>query len=365
MLRFPCPRCGKVLQAPEEKAGAQTMCRYCREPLAVPAAAVAEAIAAAPVAVSPPMATLVSAPPLAVLAALPTSPLAQHSPDAGSVEPVSFGTAFSKDLGITAFGAATSLATAVLLWIVEITCNFSFYTISAVFVIPAGAMISGGLAATGYYWGAKLTGRRPTRWLLLNMLAISLFTFFLIHLLSYATLKMAAGDPLGNMGFFSYLGTVYRESEMQIQHRNVGKMGAWGYVEAVLEILGFAVGGLAVYGYLLAQPFCDSCSRYLTAKGKQTRYGADELAFGELLHQIGASVQGDRLQEAIDLHAAFGEAKAGKAALIQSGFEVKRCPVCDIHWASFTTLRKSGREWQADATLGFAGFHQEELQVHG
>jgi len=36
MIAFPCPKCKKTLKAPEEKAGAKTVCAYCRCPVQVP-----------------------------------------------------------------------------------------------------------------------------------------------------------------------------------------------------------------------------------------------------------------------------------------------------------------------------------------
>ncbi len=37
MLRFPCPRCGHHLKAPENRAGTTVLCRQCMEPCRVPA----------------------------------------------------------------------------------------------------------------------------------------------------------------------------------------------------------------------------------------------------------------------------------------------------------------------------------------
>jgi len=126
-------------------------------------------------------------------------------------------------------------------------------------VIPAGAIISGGLAATGYYWGAKVFGRRPTCWLLLNMVAISVLTFFLFHFLTWLSVKGQAGPA--HASFFGHIATAYSESEMQIGHTKVGKMGGWAYLEIPLEIIGFAVGGFVVFIWLNLQPYCEACAR--------------------------------------------------------------------------------------------------------
>jgi len=44
-IEFTCPLCGKLLRAPDERAGARAICPECREPIAVPAPQFAETAA--------------------------------------------------------------------------------------------------------------------------------------------------------------------------------------------------------------------------------------------------------------------------------------------------------------------------------
>lgn len=226
MFSFACPKCQQDLKAPEEKSGAATRCRFCGQAITIPAA---------------PTAVQATVPPAAVVVPTANTPI--------SVERIRY--EFQKDIGVTAAGAATSIATGLLLWLIEVFTGLSIYTFSACCVVPVGAMFAGALAASGYYVGARLLGRRPSPWLMLNMLVISVMTFFMIHIMTYVTIKLF-GDPDPQFSsFFTYLGTVYRESETQIRGSNIGKLGAWGYLEMLLEIAGFAIGGIAVYGFLL------------------------------------------------------------------------------------------------------------------
>ncbi len=364
MIRFACPSCQKPLSAPEEKAGVSICCPGCKQRLTIPG------ITAVPTSPVPPAAMTLAPPvPTAPAAAPPSAPLpVEVSEPLVLVESQprtwdQWATSLEQDLGVTALGFCTSLATAILLWLVDITTGFSLYMFSACLVIPVGAMFSGGLAASGYYWGAKLFGRRPTCRLLLYMVCISLFTFFFMHFLTYASMKLLGVGGPEHASFFSHIATVYRESEVRIRHTNIGKMGAWAYVEIPLEIIGFALGGLAVYGWLLAQPYCEACSRYMSKKGKQTRYTEDEDAFTALRGQIGELAETGKCQEAIDAHATFGTPKATKNAVIQSRFEVRYCHGCGLHWAGFSVQRKHGFEWQADTSLDFTSLHQGELYL--
>lgn len=68
----------------------------------------------------------------------------------------------AQDLVVTAFGVVTSIATALLLFVVEQSFSVSLYTWTVWFVIPVGAMLAGFVAASGYYAGARLFGHRPT-----------------------------------------------------------------------------------------------------------------------------------------------------------------------------------------------------------
>ena len=146
----------------------------------------------------------------------------------------------SEDLLVTAFGAATSLATAFLLWGVEELFGFSFYTWMFWFIIPAGALISGFAAAAGYYWGARLFNHRPSRMLLANLVLISVGTFFLVHYLSYYNLEVDGVPLRQRVPFLAYLDAVLTHASMTFRIHaakvgSSGEMGAWGYV---FELLG-------------------------------------------------------------------------------------------------------------------------------
>lgn len=83
MMTFPCPKCGAALKAPEEKAGAQTRCRFCGSPVQVPTPPVAVLVTNALPAGTPPApaaipltdlaAIKVPAPPAVPVAAVPVA----------------------------------------------------------------------------------------------------------------------------------------------------------------------------------------------------------------------------------------------------------------------------------------------------
>ena len=60
-------------------------------------------------------------------------------------------------------GLATSIATALALVFLELSVLFAFYSLVYFLVVPIGAIISGGVAASGYYIGARWVNARPTK----------------------------------------------------------------------------------------------------------------------------------------------------------------------------------------------------------
>jgi hypothetical protein len=91
----------------------------------------------------------------------------------------------AQDFLVTAIGVFTSIVTAVILVVVDLKFDFSLYSWMFWFVVPVGAILCGFAAASGYYFGARLFNHRPTGVLLLNMAAVSVTTFFVIHYLNY------------------------------------------------------------------------------------------------------------------------------------------------------------------------------------
>jgi hypothetical protein len=165
-----------------------------------------------------------------------------------------------QDFTVAATGAATSFVTAAILVAIERSTGFSFYTYRPLFAIPLGAVLSGFVGAYGYYLGARLFNHRPTKILLLNMVVISVATFFLIHYFHYYFLTIEGKLVRDFISFVDFL-------RIELSHNK-----AWGYLYAPLQVIGFAAGGLAVFGYLDSLPYCEKCAKYLSAKDRQTRY---------------------------------------------------------------------------------------------
>jgi len=277
-----------------------------------------------------------------------------------------------EDLLVAGCGLVTSVLTAFILWIIEQKFGLALYTWMYWFVIPAGALLSGFAGASGYYFGAWLLGHRPTRLLLLNIVIASLFTFFCIHYLSYITMQVDGKEVSEYIPFTKYLDIAIRSTSMEFRFRGAikmgetGQLGSAGYAIAVLQVLGFAVGGFCVYGFLVAKPYCDKCSRYLSGKGKQIRYTKDpEEMQGATAQLLGRMATGDFLL-AVEDHrnsASFGSSTAPKDCYLRSVIEVQHCKKCSAHWVKFTVEKLSGNDWEEVSDLTLARFTEQTVNV--
>lgn len=268
-------------------------------------------------------------------------------------------------------GLATSILTGLILWFVEQKFGFAFYSWTFWFVIPVGAGIAGFAAASGYYLGAWLFGHRPSRLLLLNILIASVATFFFIHYLSYSTMQIEGKKVSDYVPFWEYLNIAIRSTSLtfSMHARDVGttgELGTLGYVIAALQILGFAAGGFCVYAYLATKPFCEKCSRYLSAKGKQARYATDPEKLQQAIPHVLGLIAKEDLSTAIENHASspdFGSSSSPKGCRLRTVVEVRHCTECGLHWLKFTTEQLSDNNWKEIRDLSVGGFTNQIVNV--
>lgn len=273
-----------------------------------------------------------------------------------------------QDLVVSACGLVTSLLTAFVLAYIEARWGVSLYSWSLWFVIPIGAGIAGFGGATGYYFGAKLFGHRPTGLLLVNILLASIATYFFIHYMEYSWLAIDGVRISERVPFFQYLDIVIRSASMEFRLRgamlgSTGVLGAFGYVVAFLQVLGFAVGGVIVDGWLRSQPYCDECSRYLVGRARQSRGTADTDALLAMVRQFAADVDSGEVQRAITDHHAFGEQEVKTAHHLKSVVDIRHCRTCSLHWFKFSVHKRSGNDWKQVNDLTFQKYCATPLRV--
>jgi hypothetical protein len=273
----------------------------------------------------------------------------------------------AQDFLVSGLGALTSVLTAAILAAIDLKFDFSIYSWMVWFVIPVGAICCGLVASSGYYLGARLFNHRPTRILLFNMVGISISTFFLIHYLNYYLMRVDGTAVRDLLPFSQFLDLELSHTAMQfsIRAHPVGtpvELGSWGYLYAVLQMLGFAIGGVFVYFNLKSLAYCDTCSRYLVKKGIQTRYTADSDTLTKAVTEIMQCFSERRFQDAISAHAKAAGYENSTGMTLRSRVEVKRCKDCNQHWLKFTVSKKAKKdEWEDIGQLGYEAFCVEPI----
>ncbi len=278
-----------------------------------------------------------------------------------------------KNLYITIFGAATSLLTAFILYWVESQWHFSFYSLMVWFIIPAGAGISGFVAASGYYFGARLFNHKPSRVVLFNMLVVSVATYFFIHYLDYSFLEIEGRSVANYLSFWDYLDISIRNTSVQFRvgrgHMKIGDaidLQSFGYAYASLQIVGFALGSFVLYLYLSVQIYCEKCFRYFSSKGNITRYMDQKELLVNFLKQTIVLFGTHNLREVISFHANSGSDKCdSKLHHYKADLNLKFCKGCGTHHLGLNVFQWKGKDdWDKIHDLSMGDVSTKELYLN-
>lgn len=126
------------------------------------------------------------------------------------------------------------------------------------YVIPAGALLVGMVAASGYGIAGWVTGLKMTPKLIASVVLELTVSYFLAHYSEFSRLY----DDASIGDFFRWFDESTRAFSWS-DHGKVGEpLGMLGYGLRALEIVGFVGGGALVPAILRAKPYCDPCRTY-------------------------------------------------------------------------------------------------------
>jgi len=240
---------------------------------------------------------------------------------------------------------ATSSGVAYGSWAMSHYWGFSPYTWMVNLIIPLGAIFCGLVAAIGYWAGSRLFNHRPTRTLLLNIVLVSLGAYFAIHHLDYTKTMVNGRSMESFMSFDRYL-VLVTENMRYKDSRSLGdgaELGKWGWGVAALQVFGFSLGGFIVYGMLVAVPYCDRCSKYLSEKNVRVAKWKDVKAMQQEAAPIVQLIENGELQRAIDDYARLGEARTfGLTGFLR--MELRKCPTCENRELKLAATHVKGRQ---------------------
>jgi hypothetical protein len=161
-------------------------------------------------------------------------------------------------------GIATTIAALAVVYVLAHgPANFSAMGWYLDYVIPAGAMLTGLAASSGYALGSWLSGVKISKGLLVAVLTIQVLAYFGALYIEFSGLDLAYEDG-SPVGFFAWL-DVYTRSLAWVQEDGTtgAALGAWGYGLRALELIGFSFGSLIAPLVLRSRPYCDACALYM------------------------------------------------------------------------------------------------------
>jgi hypothetical protein len=177
-------------------------------------------------------------------------------------------------------------------------------------ILPIGGILGGIGAASAAAVVARRTNTVPTKRLLTQLMAVGVFAWFVAHWVDYAMARTANGTRASDLvSFWRYLQITIEHMRLTTDvasktAKMTDDLGLLGYGVELLQVGGFAVGGLIAYAALNSYEVCRSCAQY--ANRSDILKKADSATFDAVLQhaaivlpnfteQIRARLKKDRL----------------------------------------------------------------------
>jgi hypothetical protein len=170
----------------------------------------------------------------------------------------------SGHMGVAGSAIVTLALTVALVAAVNRIAGFNLFTLTFWSVAPAGAILTGAAAASGIHLGSRLFRTRPA-WLL-HAGAGAALAMAAIYYDEYSALVLGNGFRVADrIGFLNYLDIKLTTSYLRSgpAQAEAADPGVFGYGLALLQFLGFILGGLGTSVFARKRPACPSCSHYL------------------------------------------------------------------------------------------------------
>ena len=271
-----------------------------------------------------------------------------------------------KQILVAIYGISTTLLTGITLGLIQIYTGYALYSLTFWFVIPVGAMLSGFGAASGYYLGAKLFHQKPSGGVLLNIIASCITAFLVVYYIPYYLLEVDGIRVKEIVSYWQYLDVAIKHTSLSLIRvkASTGELGAfWGYAYACLKLIGFSIGGIAVFLWLSESPYCDKCSSYLEKTGQQDRYTLGGELFVNQIKEVHLLLDKLKFNEAINYHSEQMGVNNSSGYQLKSRRITRRCPVCRINHLYFIASKLEGNDWKDIKETKRRAFTEEQLTI--
>ncbi len=241
------------------------------------------------------------------------------------------------------FGIVTSVITGLVLAFIEIEYEIALYSLNFWFIIPVGSIGAGFVGASGYYIGAKLFKQKPAGSILLNLAISSLATFLIVYYIPYYMHEIEGQRVKEIISFWQYL-------NFQITHTSLArlsstsssgiKLGSFGYVTILLQLIGFFIGGIYLFSdYLSADTFCEKCSRYLNKINETTRYYESKEFFVHDMEKFLMLIDQKKYRDAVNFHNETMGVPNNNKNQFQTRLVKSKCKGCGVNHIYFMAYK--------------------------
>jgi hypothetical protein len=253
----------------------------------------------------------------------------------------------NKQLMITAMGITSAVFTGGIFGQIEASTGIPLYSFMFFFILPVGAFIAGVMAASGYYFGAITFHQKPAGGVALNMVLVAVGAYFLAHYIPYNSLVIDGVQIKDKVSFFQYLDISIRHTTLSIKGHQTGELGStFGYIYELIQLIGFSLGGLCVFAFLLDLPFCKKCSEYLKKMNTQDRYTSEGEVLFENIETFAKTLDEKKYRQAIKIHADKMGVSESKGHHLRTRITIHKCKTCEINHLDFETAHLDGGDWK-------------------
>lgn len=258
------------------------------------------------------------------------------------------------DSAVIASGLLTSIATAYILSWIQRSTGFAFHAYTFWILIPAGAIVSGWAAASGYLITAKLLRYRPSPSILPVIFLVAIGTYILIYYFLYASLQVR-GQPLSDIISFPafWQASLLNMKVNLMGAYRTGSIGVLGYLQAALAMGGFVLAASHLYGYTRSIPYCDACSERVSQAGYARRYSGLPGEMEKAAYAAFANAENGSSEQAIRGFDKLGEQQPTAENPFRSTLTIWKCPQCAGQIVDVKCHQKGGPIWTEMKELHF------------
>ena len=254
---------------------------------------------------------------------------------------------FFSTVGIAACGLITSILTAVGIVAIDNLTGFDLFTLSIWVVVPVGAVLTGAAAASGYYFGSLYFHQRANWLLFLQMIVIAGLTQLLIYYIQYTTLVLDDGIKASDVvPFAQYLDLSLTKAHYHFGRGNqdMGEAGEFGYWMAIIQFVGFLLGGICIFGFLLSRPVCSKCNKYLRVLVKCVKQFSNIESLGLYYDEIFQHpVDSEEFANMVKSKCSVAKTEKGTLSLDTRLYE---CPDCKAQIIEDEVKVYNGSDWK-------------------